>query len=287
MILVCGATGTVGSELVKRLSAARASTRALVRNVSRASQLELPGVELIEGEFEQPETLDRALAGVERVFLLSPPHPQEVEFQENIIKAATKAGARHIVKLSALGASEGSPSRLLRDHRQVEIRLEQSGLLWTHLRPQYFMQNTLMFAPMIAEHGYFSQPMQEAIIAMVDVRDVAAVAAVVLTEDEQHDRRIYELTGPESLSFYDVAGKLAAAMGKPVRYEDIPLEIAREQMLKGGMPLWWADTFTELLSIWRKGEAAVVTDDIYELVGKQPYNYDEFVRDYLSAFRLD
>lgn len=286
MILVCGATGTVGRELVNRLSAANIRTRALVREANKARQLEAPKVELFEGDFERPETLANAVAGVEQLFLLSPPHPSAVEFQLNLIELAAQAGVRHIIKMSAFGSSEGSPARILRDHRKVEISLEQSGLLWTHLRPQYFMQNTLMFSPLIAEYGYFSQPMQQAKIAMVDARDIAAVAAVVLTEDNKHNRRSYELTGPESLSFYQVAAKIAAALDKPVRFEDVPLEVAREQMINGGLPPWWADAFTELLAIWRKGEATVVTDDVYELLGKQPYAYDEFIRDHLEAFQL-
>ncbi len=284
MILVCGATGTTGSDVVTQLAAAGVKMRALVRDTAQWKGSAGPMAEVRRGNFERPDTLETAMEGVDRVFLLSPPHLRQVEHQVNVIEAARRAGVEHIVKLSALLASEDSPARLLRDHGQIEKHLEQSGIAYTHLRAQYFMQNTLMFASSIGNEGAFYLPMKDAKIAMVDVRDVAAVAVAALTQGG-HQGKIYEITGPEALSFSDVAQKISAAIRKPVRYVDVPLEEARKVMVAGGMPDWFADALIELLALWREGEAASVTNTVSEVARKKPNSYDDFLKDHVDSLR--
>src|SRR4051794_41654442 len=141
MILVTGGTGTSGSEVVKQLSAAGAKFRAMARNPGRAESLRLPGVEVVAGDFDKPETLDAALRGVDRAFLLTPPDERTVEHQTRFIDAAKRAGVRHLVKFSALLADPASPARFIRWHGEVDRLIESSGLKWTLLRPPFFMQN--------------------------------------------------------------------------------------------------------------------------------------------------
>lgn len=149
MIIVTGATGTTGSEIVKLLNEAGIKVRALVKDMSRADDIAGPMVELAEGDFDKPHTLVGAMQGVDRLYMLVPFDPREVEYQMNLINAARQAGVRYIVKHSALGASLDSPAQVLRDHREVEMELERAGFTNTILRPQTFMQNVLMQAPSI------------------------------------------------------------------------------------------------------------------------------------------
>src|SRR5205814_10437535 len=169
-ILVTGATGRIGAELVRRLTTAGASIRALVHSPLKVSSLSAPQVEVMLGEFEDPASLDRAVAGVERVFLVSPPHPDQVRVQGNVVKAAQRSGVRHIVKISALGASPDWPLAVPRWHWQTEQQIEQAGVAFTHLRPNYFMQMILTLAPEVMQRGTLSVPAGTGRVSMVDAR---------------------------------------------------------------------------------------------------------------------
>ncbi len=284
MILITGATGIVGSEVVKQLAATGAPLRALVRNPEKAAAIRRLGVELVHGDFDKPETLDAALAEAEKVFLLSSPHPRQVELHGNLIEAARRSGVRHIVKLSAIGAAAESPARFLRWHWQTEKQLGQSGIAYTHLRLHYFMQNTLGFAATVASQGAIYVPMKDARIGMVDVRDVAAVAVATLTEDG-HAGKTYDVTGPEALSFAQVAEKLSAALGKKVAHVEVTPAVAKQGMMAAGLPEMLADGVLELYADWNGGGAAHVTG-VVAAVGKvQPHTFGQFVREFAPAFQ--
>jgi uncharacterized protein YbjT (DUF2867 family) len=190
---------------------------------------------------------------------------------------------RLVVKISAQGAGPDAPVSFGRWHGQTEQRLVDSGLGWAILRPQYFMQNLLAFAPSVADDRVLAVPLGEARIAMVDVRDVAAVAASVLTHAELGGR-IYDLTGPDAVSFAHVADRFSSLTGHTVRYVDTPPETARRDMLANGMPEWLADGLCDLYGVLRAGHGAATTSVVRELTGRDARSFDQFARDHAFTF---
>lgn len=284
-ILVTGATGTIGSILIEKLSAARVPARALVRNREKGERIEKLGLEVAPGDLDKPETLKPALAGIEKVFLLSSPDPRQSELQSNLVQAAREAGVRHIVKLSVIGIGSGLESISLgRLHLETEKEIERSGMAYTHLRPNGFMQNTLMHAATIKAQGAFYAPFGESRESCVDARDVAAVAFSTLTE-EGHEGKAYEITGPESLSYAEMARELSSALGREIKYVEVPVEAARTAMLGAGMQTWLTEALVELFYFYRDGGAAHVTDTVRQVTGQAPITFAQFARDYAQAFK--
>jgi uncharacterized protein YbjT (DUF2867 family) len=283
MILVVGATGTNGREVVSRLAGAGAKVRALVRDPDRAAGLLGKDVELVRGDLDDPGALDAALAGVERAFFAAAVDPRFVGWFRNFLAAARRSGLGHLLKLSAMGADPASPAEILRQHGETDRMLDGSGPAFTILRPNAFHQNMLWSAGSIKDHGAFYLPMKEARQSLVDVRDIASIAVEVLSGTE-HDGRTYEISGPESLSYHDVAATLTRVLARPVRYVDVPPEAARESMLKGGMPEWNAGAVTELYELFATGGAARTTDSVVRITGKPPIRFEQFARDHADAF---
>ncbi|HEV3468281.1 MAG TPA: SDR family oxidoreductase [Pyrinomonadaceae bacterium] len=285
MILITGATGTTGRDVVGELSRlGAAGVRVMVRDASKADFIREAGFELVEGDFERPETLDAALWSVERAFLLTPPSPQTTEQQGRFIGAARRAGVRHVVKFSAFGASVAAPGGFAKWHGDAEEELRSSGLAYTMLRPNFFMQNLLGQAQTIAAEGRIYQPVGEARASFVDTRDVAAVAARVLTEDG-HEGRSYDITGPEALSYYDVAERLSAAAGREITYVPISPEEFRRGALAAGLPEWLVEALGLLNETFASGRASAVTDVVREITGTEPRTFEQFARDHASAFQ--
>jgi len=283
VILVVGATGNVGREVVRQLAAAGAPLRALVRNPAKASHIRLPGVDVVVGDLTRPETLDAALSGVDRVFLASPAHPDQVEHQGNLVQACKRSGAGRVVKVSVAGGPDAA-TQIGRWHWTTEKQIEASGLGFTMLRPSLYMQQTLRFAPSIAASASFALPCGSGEVPLVDCRDVAAVAVAALMSDD-HDRRIYDLTGPESLSFEAVAAAIGQAVGRKVDYVHVPPDYARKQMLADGVPAWLADDMLLLFASIREGYGGAVTDTVQKVTGERPRSFLQFARDHAADFR--
>ena len=283
MILVTGATGKVGQEVVRQLATAGVPARALVRDPTRATHIRIPGIEVVVGDLERPETLPAAFAGVDRVFLLTPAAPDQVALQSNALEAGRRAGAGRIVKLSVAGGPDAG-TQIGRWHWATEKQIEASGLGFTFLRPTLYMQQILAYAPSIAATGSFSAPMGAGEIAVVDTRDVASVAVAALTEDG-HDRRIYDLTGPEALSYDRMADAISDAIGKKVVYAHVPPEYTKKQMLADGFPRWLVDDMLVLASSFRDGYGAAVTSTVAEVTKHPPRSFRQFARDYANVFR--
>jgi uncharacterized protein YbjT (DUF2867 family) len=284
MILIVGATGLVGSATLRQLTARGVPVRALVRSAEKASTLAGPGVETVIGDLEQPASLDAALDGVTRALLISPLHPLQGEWQGNVVEAARRAGAVHIIKLSGLGTAPDSPLRSGRWHAQTERHIADAGLPWTYLHPPFFMQNLLRSAAAIAAQGVLVASMQAGQIAIVDARDVAAVAVAALTSDGHVDKT-YTITGPEALSFQEVAQKLAAATGRSVTYQDVPLAAMRREMVAAGLPAWLIEVRMEFATALRDGYAAAVTDTMQVVTGQSARTFDAFAREHAALFR--
>jgi uncharacterized protein YbjT (DUF2867 family) len=284
MILVTGATGTNGSAVVERLAATGVRVRAMVRDPARAADLRFPSVEVVRGDLDEPGSLGPALADVSHAFYVAAVDRRYVAWFRNFLAAARRAGAPHVVKFSGLGAATDSPSELMRQHGETDAALAASGLPYTILQPNSFFQNLLWSAGTIKDHGAFYLPVRDARQSLVDVRDIADVAVAVLTGDG-HEDRTYEITGRESLSYHDVADRLSAALGKPVRYVDVPPEAALDAMLTAGMPEWNARAVTELYGVFAAGHAARTTDVVERITGRKPITFAQFARDHADAFR--
>jgi uncharacterized protein YbjT (DUF2867 family) len=285
-ILITGATGNVGSALLNTLKTTDINLRVLAHDKSKVQSLRDRGIEdVVLGDFLKPETFVPALKDVSKVFLLTPISPQQVPQASNMIKAAKESGNDpHIVRLSVHQASHEAPARNSRQHAQIEDELTSSGLPYTLLRPQSFMQNTLMAAPTVASEGKIYQPFKDGRLGMIDTRDIAEVAAKVLTE-EGHEGKVYTLTGPAAISFYEVAKVLSEVLGKEVSYINIPLDAAKKAMLSRGIPEWKADTLTEYAKAHSEGYSDFITEDFERLAGHPSTSYKQFASDFEWVFR--
>src|SRR5215218_6221475 len=284
-ILVTGAPGRVGSALLERLTAPEVEVRALVHDESKVQSLSDRGVEIVLGDFLKPETLGPVLEGVSTVFLLTPIHPEQVPQATNVIQAAKESGNDpRIVRLSVQQASREAPAGNSRQHAQIEYQLISSGLPYTILRPQSFMQNSLMAARTVASEGRIYQPFKDGKLGMIDVRDIGEVAAKVLSE-EGYQGKVYTLTGPAAISFYEVAKALSEVLGKEVRYINISLEDAKKAMLNRGFPEWRVEVLTEYAKAHSEGYSDFTTEDLEELTGRPATSYKEFASDFERMFR--
>src|ERR687890_1545092 len=283
MILITGATGNNGTEILKRLLRADVQVRAMVRNRERASAIASPHVEVVEGDFDRPETLLAALDGVERAFLLTHSSERAQAQQIAFVDAARQSGVTHVVKLSQFAADANAPDSFRRYHAVVEAALQASGLAYTILRPNLYMQGLLNFRSTIATQNAFYVAAGDAKVSMVDVRDNADVAVAALTEDG-HEGKIYDLTGPQALTHAEMAEGLSEALGRQVMFIDIPPEAMREALLGLGFPEWQAEGLVEDYAHYRRGEAEAVTSGVQDAIGKAPRSFEEFSSDYAAMF---
>jgi uncharacterized protein YbjT (DUF2867 family) len=234
-------------------------------------------------DFADRASLSRALEGVDRVYLVCSPIPQLVELESNMVDACRGRGVRHLVLNSALGADTYAKS-FPKWHHAVEERVRASGIPATILRPESFMQNlTAFFAGTINSQGAFYAATGEAPIGFVDVRDIGAVAAKILTSDG-HAGKTYTVTGPELLNYSQVAAKLSAVIGRPVQYIAITQEQLRQSMRDSGMPPWQVEALADLQAYYTDGPGGKVTSDVRDVLGREPIRMDQFLRENTSSF---
>jgi len=276
MICVTGAGGTVGNQLVRQLVEHSVPFRAAYHSDNKASAARARHVEAFVIDYHQPESLRAAFQGCEVLFLLGPNLVDQTRLELNAVEAAKAAGIRHVVKQSVMGAAEEAYS-LAKLHRPVEQALETSGMTWTFLRPNSFMQNavTFMAATIKAESAFYSASGQ-ARISHVDVRDIAAVALQALTESG-HANKAYTLTGPEALSYDELAAELSSVLGRTISHVSLPPDDLKQALLAEGMPDELADRMLDLERYFREDRASRVTDDIRRVTGHQPRRLAEFV----------
>jgi uncharacterized protein YbjT (DUF2867 family) len=283
MILLTGGTGTAGSAISKALVGMGVRHRSLVRNLAKAAESAGPNVDLVEGDLSRPETLDAVLEGVEKALLLTAPSPDAPQQERNFIQAAKRAGVGHVVKFSAYGAGLHAPHYFGRQHGEGERELEESGLTFTMLRPNGFFQNFLGNAGSIQARSAFHAPAGEMKLSAVDVRDIAAVAAHVLTE-AGHEWQRYTITGPAAISHTEIAERLSDVLGRTIRYIDVPEEAAGQVLLAAGLPAWQVDKILDLYRYYKSGAAAEVTYTVERVGRKTPIAFEQFVRDYAAVF---
>lgn len=285
MILITGATGTNGREVVKQLTEVDKPVRVLVRDANKAKSLFAPQVAIVVGDLEQPETLKAALEGVERALLIPANSPNQLHQERNFIEAAQRAKVQHLVKFSALGADiPDSPVSLLRWHAESEQILRGSGIPFTIIRPTTFMQNMLGSASTIKSEGKFYMAVGDARVAQVDARDIAAVIITALTQSG-HEGKIYTVTGSEALTYTEVAEKLSSVLCKQISCVNISLPEWNQALVSAGMPQWFADAMVGLQEHVTKPIGSQVTNTIAEVTKQQPITFDQFAKDYAAAFR--
>ena len=283
-ILITGATGHIGRELTKSLSAQNIPFRAMVRSAKGVETVGALGCsEAAIGDFDDPELLARAMEAIQRAFLLTNSSEYAETQQSNFVDVAQRAGVKHIVKLSQWAADANSPVRFLRYHAAVEQHIKESQMAYTFLRPNLFMQGLLTFRESIMAQGKFFAAAGTAQISAIDVRDIAAAAVAALTED-RHEGKTYDLTGPEALSHGEMAEKLSQALQRQVEYVDVPETTMKEALLSFGIPLWQADGIVEDYAHYRRGEASTIASGVKYATGASPRSFDIFARDFAPAF---
>ena len=283
MILITGASGNVGREVVKQALAVGLKIRATFQSPDVAARAPA-GLEGVIMDYAKPETIRPVLEGVEKVFLVGPPTRDLPALEASFVREVRAAGRKHVVKLSAVGGRE---SMFPNAHRDSEENIEASGLPYTFLRPNGFMQNLVNYnAGTIRSQDTFYGCQGDGAVSMVDLRDVAAVAVIVLAASG-HDGKSYTLTGGEALNNEQVAGKISRVVGREISYMDLPPAELKKAMLSAGTPEWSADALVDLQRLYREGKASIVTDDIERLTGRKPISFDQFTRDYAFAFQED
>lgn len=283
MILVCGATGGIGGEVCKLLKAAGAPFRAMARRQEQVDTFRRQGMDAVLGDFDRPETLAAAMQGCGTVFLITPPNPDQFTQETGAIDAAKRAGVGRIVKISASDGNVRTPVPWARTHALIDHHLRASGIGWTLLKPTAFMQNFLWFKKPIAK-GFLPQVTGDGSVSWVDTRDVARVAATVLTQ-EGHAGATYFLTGPETLDMTEAAKRLSQAIGHQVRYLNLPTFVFRAMLRLTGNSAWMAKGLVVQFADVVAGHHDIdPTFEIERLTGQPAHRFDDFIRDHRDAF---
>lgn len=265
MILATGATGNVGSNVVRLLRERGQKVREFTRDLT------------------DREAVRHAFEGVDRVFVSTPNHPEQVEWERNLVDAAAKAQVERVVKLSANGAAIGSHVAFWDAQGRLEADLLATGLPAVVLRPTTYLTNLLASAEVIRQTGKLFLPADDAKVALIDPYDVAEVAAVALTEDG-HTGRSYLLTGPSAVTFHEVAAELSTVLGREIEYVPVPEEGARMGLLQSGVPPWFADELLKVFGELRRGVASTPTDVVRVLTGREPRTVGDFFTAHAAAF---
>jgi uncharacterized protein YbjT (DUF2867 family) len=283
MILITGGTGLVGGGILRSLSQQGVPARALVRDPQKATAL--PGITWVTGDLANRDSLKKAFEGVRTFFLVTGIAEDMVAVQNNGIAAARAAGVKHIVKLSAFGASDHSNAPICQMHYQVEKEMQNSGMEWTILRPHHFMQNLLSQIPYITREGVVYSASGDGKIPYIDASDIAAVAAVTLTKPGHHGKK-YVITGSEALSYRQATEIIGRTIGKSLRFVDeSPAESRARRQREGYSPKILESALA--ISAYQRGggKTVTITTVVADLTGRPPRTVAEFARDHAALFR--
>jgi len=283
-ILITGATGNVGSELIKKLSTSNIPFTALVRDAGKTGDLKyFPQASIVMGDLADKVSLVQALQGIEKAFLLTNSSKEAEQLQLNFVDAAWEAGVKHIVKLSQLAADEQAPVRFLQYHARVERRIRESGMDYTFLRPNLYMQGFIAFGDHIRKEGKFYASVGRAAVSVVDVRDIAAVAAVALAE-QGHENKIYNITGEEALTHYEMGAIFSKVLGKQVEFVDVTPTQMEGAVRAVGFPEWQVGGLIEDYAHYARGEASAVYHTVRDVTGHIAIRFEQFVEDHRALF---
>jgi len=284
MILVTGATGKTGSAAAKSLSDRGEKFRVLIRNEEKKQELESLGADVIIGSIENVEAVDQSMDGVETVLILLPNSEGQLELEKQLVDSAKQSGAKRIVKMSSIEATPDATSPIPKLHLESEQYIKQSGLSWTMVKPNFYMQNLLASAGTIKEQGKIFLPMGEGKTGMIDTTDVGKVLAKVLSEDG-HESMNHEITGPEILSFYEVADVFSQVLGMQVDYVDVPLAAYKETLGQFLTNQWHLDAVIDLFKGIAEGGIEEKTDTYNNLMGEKPMSLAQFITENSFIFK--
>ncbi|QYK07013.1 SDR family oxidoreductase [Shewanella zhangzhouensis] len=278
-ILVLGATGNTGSEVVRQLKEKGADFSVLVRNYENAASLQLHNEQIRVGDFNNVASLTVAMEGVSRVYLAMVAHPDNKQWVGNVIEAMKVSGAQHLVKLSGMGASKEAGSEIIRMHAETDEMVKESGLNYTLVQPNSFYQNLFGSLETIKSMGRFFLPLRDAKQSIVDIRDVAAVAVEALIA-KGHEGKTYLLSGPQALTFAEQAEILSKVANKDIQYIAVPKDAAEEAMKAAGMNEWLAIHLAEILDWFAQGNYDYVTTDVENVLGRPAITFTEFAEEF-------
>jgi uncharacterized protein YbjT (DUF2867 family) len=281
VILVSGATGTVGREVVAQLLAAGHEVRALTRDPAKAKFD--AKVEIVVGDLTQPSTLARAVGGARRVFSLATGPDLAIQ-ETNLAAAAKHAGVEHVVKLSVLEVGGDPPNAISEWHKAGERAYEDSGIAWTFVRPGSFMSNALTWVGAIKAQGKVFSSYGEGKFPPVHPRDIAAVAVAALTSPG-HEGKAYRLTGPEALTMAEQVQILSKATGRSIELVSLSIDAARGGMVKAGMPPMLVEALLDVAAWVRSGRAAEILPTVAQITGRAPLTFGDWAREHAEAFR--
>lgn len=281
--LVTGATGNTGSTLLRLLEQRDVPLRAMVRREVDAARLGSTSASIVVADFNDTTAIAAALDGATSAYLVTPSSAGAEKQQIRFAELAAAAGVKHVVKLSQFAADASSPVRFLRYHAAVEQQIRELGIGYTFLRPNLYFQGLLAFRSSIASDGRFFAPIGQARVSAVDVRDIAAVAAVVMTKSG-HLGKTYTITGPAAITHSEIAHAIGNALGRDIAFVDVPPDAFAAALRSGGMPEWQVEGLVEDYAHYARGEAAAVHSTVQELTGKQPRDIVGFAQDYAAAF---
>jgi uncharacterized protein YbjT (DUF2867 family) len=279
MILVTTA-GKVGAETARLLAQRGEPVRVLVRDPEKATALAQAGAEVAQGDLEVPATIDAAMKGVSTVVLVSPAIPAQ---ELNVVASAVRAGAGHVVKITSK-ASADSPIARRRGQAEIENGLIASGLGYTLLRNNAYMQNFIMAAPSIAKTSSFGSAARDGRVGMIDTRDVAAVAAEIAAAPAPHAGKTYWPTGPEAITFSDAAAALSKVLGRPITFQPLTVEEQTRAMIDIGLPESLAAMNAQAVALFADGDSDYVTSDVPSILGRPARIFEQFATDYAAAF---
>jgi len=279
-VLVTGATGNTGSLLVPQLLQADVDVRVFVRDEAKAKQYKDSGAEVVVGDLDKPETILPAVKDVDKIYLLTWNGETQLQQAKNVIEAAKQSGNPHIIRHSMWGSEN---SRIIKQGYQIDEMIKSSGLPWTILKPTFYMQNTMMAAQTVTSNGVIYWDMKDGKLGTIDVRDIADSAFAVITS-EGHEGKSYILTGPEAVSFNDIAETFSRVLDKDVKYVNVPGEASFQAMVGMGIPEWIAHGYAELSEGFSNNFANSTTKNVEILTGHPARSFEEFANDFAQVF---
>jgi len=283
MILLTGATGKTGSATATELSNLKVPFRALIRSEEKRDEIEALGGEVIIGSAENRETIDQAMMGIEKLLIILPNCENQLEMEMQLVDSAKAEGVKQIVYMSSVEADEECTSPIPKLHWDTEVYIKDSGLQWTMIKPNFYMQNFIGSAKTIVEQNKFFLPMSDGKTGMIDTRDVGKVIAKVLSE-EGHEGQSYQITGPETLSFYNVAEKFSSVLKREVLYVDMPMDAYKNILSQFLTNQWHLDSVIDLFAGIAEGGIEYKTDTFEELIGTPPRSLEDFIEEHRNLY---
>lgn len=284
MILITGATGKTGGEVSRQLAAAGIPFRVLVRNPDKAGPLRELGAEISIGDIADRAAVERAMEGVDKALLVMANEEQQLVWEKQFTDVAVAAGVDHLVYLSSVESVPESPNPIPQNHVAAEAYIRASGLTYTMVRPTFFMQMFTGMAPRIKETGKIVMPAGSGTIATTDLRDVAEIIVGIFTKPEGHENQSYDLTGPDLLTFVEIAACFSKLLGREIQYVDQPIDEFRSVLRAIKFPEWRVDAVSKELEAIGAGSIDHTTDTIGELLGRPPVSLEQFIRDHIDLF---